>query len=118
MINPRPDHNLRGSAHCAPTGELCFLPEKACFQKLLQVACHQCLTGHWPLLRKRTDSKKGSFFEPFGRKWRVGALKKAFYFALFHVLVVFTAWKLLSVKFFRHFGAFPKNRAEKPTVGF
>jgi hypothetical protein len=51
-------------------------------------------------------------------KLEVGANKKAFYFALFHVLVVFCVYKLLSVKIFRKNYASKKNRAKKPTVGF
>jgi hypothetical protein len=51
-------------------------------------------------------------------KQGVCADKKAFYFALIHVLVVFCVCKLLSVRIFPKIRAAKKNRAEKPTVGF
>jgi hypothetical protein len=51
-------------------------------------------------------------------KQEAGAAKKAFYFAFFHVLVVFCVCKLLSVRIFRKILASQKNRAKKPTVGF
>jgi len=47
-----------------------------------------------------------------------GVLKKAFYFALLHVLVVFCFCKSFSVNLFRHNSVSQKNRAEKPTIGF
>jgi hypothetical protein len=51
-------------------------------------------------------------------KQRVGAGKKAFYFALFHFLVVFYLCNSLSVRIFWNIFAFKINRAEKPTRGF
>jgi hypothetical protein len=63
-------------------------------------------------------AKKARFLGLLERNRGVGGLKKAFYFALFHVLVVFSALKLLSIKILRNMGARPKNRAKKPTVGF
>jgi hypothetical protein len=44
--------------------------------------------------------------------------EKTFYFAFFHVLVVFCVYKLLADKIFRKMGTSKKNRARKPTVGF
>jgi hypothetical protein len=63
-------------------------------------------------------AKKARFLLLLAGKRGWASLKKAFYFALFHVLVVFQAWRLLPVRVFRYMGASPKNRAEKPTVGF
>ena len=48
----------------------------------------------------------------------VSAPKNASFFALFHVLVLFSVWKLLSASVFRKIRASKKNRAKKPTVGF
>jgi hypothetical protein len=62
--------------------------------------------------------KKARFLSLLAEKQGVGSLTKAFYFALFHVLVVFPAWTLLRASVFRNFGACPKNRTEKPTIGF
>jgi len=42
--------------------------------------------------------------------------KKTLYFALFHVLVVFCVYKLLSVRIIRKIFVSKKNRARKPTV--
>jgi len=47
-----------------------------------------------------------------------GAGRKAFYFALSHVLVVFLACRLLSGSILQILEGSKKNRAEKPTVGF
>ena len=44
--------------------------------------------------------------------------KVAFYFALFHVFVVFSVCKSLSVSIFQKICASKINRAENPTVGF
>jgi uncharacterized membrane protein len=43
---------------------------------------------------------------------------KAFYFALFHVFVVFFVCKSLSISLLQILEDSKKNRAEKPTVGF
>jgi hypothetical protein len=48
----------------------------------------------------------------------VRAGKKAFYFAPFHDLAVFSVCKLLSGRIFQKICRSKINRAEKPTVGF
>jgi hypothetical protein len=44
--------------------------------------------------------------------------EKTLYFAFFHVFMVFCDCKGLSISGLGKMGAFKKNRAEKPTVGF
>jgi len=68
--------------------------------------------------KKRTDSKNRLVFGRFGRKTGLEHGKKALYFALFHVLVVFCVYKLLAGRIFRKICPSKINRAEKPTVGF
>jgi hypothetical protein len=62
-------------------------------------------------LEKRTDSKKGPRFGRFGRKTGGWARKKAFYFALFHVFVVFFFCMLLSDSLLQIPAGSKKNRA-------
>jgi hypothetical protein len=89
------------------------LPEKTCFQKLFQVTRHQRITGHGPPHEKRTDSKKGPFFDPFGRKTGAGFLKKSILFCAFSRFSGFSAGKWLSVSLLRNMGPsqkiVPKN---------
>jgi hypothetical protein len=93
---------LAGSAHCAPTRGTIFLPEKVYFQKLLQVTRHQRITDHGPPPQKRTDSKKGPSFDPFGRKTGVGFPKKSILFCAFSRFSGIFARKWLSVSLFRY----------------
>jgi len=51
------------------------------------------------------------FWVVLAGKQGFGAGKKASYFALFHVLVVFCVYKLLSVRIFRKIRGSKKNRA-------
>jgi hypothetical protein len=94
------------------------LPEKARCQKLLQVTHHQCIPTIAPSLKNVLTAKKARFLNLLTGKQGVGALKRAFYFALWHVLVFFHAWKLLSARIFGIMSPPQKNRAEKPTIGF
>jgi hypothetical protein len=54
----------------------------------------------------------------FGRKTGKWARKKAFYFALFHVWVVFLVCMSLPGSILQILEGSQKNRAKKPTVGF
>jgi len=72
----------------------------------------------WPLLKNVLTAKKGLFWAVLAGKQGISAGKKTLYFALFHVLVGFCVYKLLSGKIFRRFLASKINRAKKPTVGF
>ena len=69
-------------------------------------------------LKNVLTAKKGRFLGVLPGKKRFGAKEKAFYFALCHVLVVFSICKLLSVNLFPKNSASKINRAQKPTVGF
>jgi hypothetical protein len=69
-------------------------------------------------LKNVMTARKGLFWGVLAGKQGMLWRKKAFYFALFHVLVVFRVCKLLSVRIFRQIFRFKINRAEKPTVGF
>jgi hypothetical protein len=95
-----------------------FLPEKARSQKFSQVKRHQRLTMPWPRLKNVLTAKKGLYLGVLAGKQGTGREKKSFYFALFHVLVVFCGCKFLSVRTFRKIFASKIIRAEKPTVGF
>jgi hypothetical protein len=63
-------------------------------------------------------AKKGLFWGVFAGKRGVGMEQKAFYFALFRLLVLLCACKSLPVRIFQKMEVSQKNRAEKPTVGF
>jgi hypothetical protein len=58
------------------------------------------------------------FWVVLAGKEGISAGKKTLYFALFHVLVVFRVYRLLTGNIFRRIRASKKNRAKKPTVGF
>jgi hypothetical protein len=63
-------------------------------------------------------AKKGLFWDVLAGKQGLGAHKKAFYFALFHVLMVFYVCKSLAGSVFPKIRRSQINRAGKPTVGF
>jgi hypothetical protein len=69
-------------------------------------------------LEKTYWQQKGPYLGRLAGKRGVGAGKKAFYFALFHVLLVFFFRRLLSDSILRILEGSQKNRAKKPTVGF
>jgi hypothetical protein len=56
-------------------------------------------------------AKKSLFLGVLAGKWGGGAKQKAFYFALYHFLVVFLVCKLLSVSVFRAICLSKINRA-------
>jgi hypothetical protein len=62
--------------------------------------------------------ERGHFWGLLAEKQGVRPGKKAFYFALFHVLVFFFVCNSLSARIFRQIFVSKKNRAKKPTVGF
>jgi hypothetical protein len=63
-------------------------------------------------------ARMGLFLGLLAGKQGLCAKENAFYFAFFHVLMVFCVYKLLSVKIFQNIFACKINRAKKPTVGF
>jgi len=72
----------------------------------------------WPIPKNVLTAKMSLFWVVLAGKQGIWPGKKALYFALFHVLVVFCVYKLLAGNIFRRMRASKKNRAEKPTVGF
>jgi hypothetical protein len=115
---PCPGANLflPGAAHDgAPTrGTMFFARKKLAFRNFVQVIRHQRITGHGPPPKKRTDSKKGPFFDPFGRKTGVGLPKKSILFCTFSPFSGFSAGKWLSVSLFQNMGPSQKIVPKNP----
>jgi len=85
--------------------------KKAWFQKPLQVIRHQRLTDLCRPRKNVLTAKKGLFLAVLAGKRGFRAGKKAFYFAIFHVLVVFFFCMWLSGNVLRFPAGFQKNRA-------
>jgi hypothetical protein len=95
-----------------------FCPKKSDFRKLCKCFSIKAKAGHGVAVENVLTAKNGPFLGVLAGNRGVGREKKAFYFALFHVLVVFCFCMLLSGSLLQIPAGSKKNRAQKPPGGF